>query len=186
MLRYAADLSAALGAAIRLVGDDIEIFWRYGEPFLAITSGEAEGHFNGLFSPFHPKRSTAASKRSSVACDRGDILEGLSDHAEFLKKLHTLLGASFEFVHIVKDCETSVEKIIREYSAWKSRPDFFPKSPFFIQRQDPREGMIDYLDTYPADWLMVLPKEHSWIEFHKSRAGSIAAASPIPVLHVYE
>ncbi|HEV2355970.1 MAG TPA: hypothetical protein VGR89_17090 [Puia sp.] len=185
-LRYAADLSSAIGTAIRVAGDRIELFWQEGKPFLIMTDGAAAGHYPCPALTVPPDAVYTGVRKIVVACDRGDILAGIADHMELLKKLHIVLGASFEFVHIVRDREANVEEIIDEYSAWKSRPRFLPETPFVIQRASPRDGIADYLNAFPADWLMLFPKDHGWIEFHKSQAENIAKLSSIPILRVYE
>lgn len=121
-----------------------------------------------------------------IACDRADILSGMADYLPFLTVLHNRLGCSFELVHVVQDGEGSITKVIQEYREWKTRPDFFPAKLHFIRQDEPQEGITEYLENHSADWLMVLPKNHGWIEFHDSHAKSISDSADIPVLSLYE
>jgi hypothetical protein len=55
-----------------------------------------------------------------------------------------------------------------------------------VRRESIGEGIRDYLEHHRADWLLVLPKKHALLEFHKSRAREIALESPVPVLWLHE
>jgi hypothetical protein len=56
-----------------------------------------------------------------------------------------------------------------------------------VVREDGVEQGVQYfLEKHPVDWLLVLPKKHAVLEFHKSRAREIVAKSPVPVMSVHE
>ena len=121
-----------------------------------------------------------------VSCDRDDILSGMADHLSFLTELYARLGCRFELVHIIKDGEGDVSGLVLEYREWKSRPVFFPEKIHLLRQDQPAEGISEYLRSHKAEWLMVLPKTHSWIEFHDSQAKNISETCQLPVLSVYE
>jgi nucleotide-binding universal stress UspA family protein len=133
-----------------------------------------------------PDASFRGAPRVLIACDREDIFSGLSPIVPFLKELHELLSSSFQIIHIVADGE-SFEETRREYEAWQKELETFqPGGIRQVRRSNVEEGINDYLEHYAADWLVVLPKRHSLLEFHKSRAKDIVLHCPVPVLSLHE
>lgn len=131
------------------------------------------------------KASFHGAPKVLIACDREDIFTGLSPILPFLKELHELLGTRFEIVHIVADGE-SFEEIQREYEGWKKELGAFQPGLQLIRQSNVEEGINDYLENHTADWLLVLPKQHSLLEFHKSRAKDILLHCSLPVLSLHE
>src|SRR6185312_15584541 len=173
-------------ASFRVVDDHIEISYQQAKPFLAIVGSAPVRRLPCPVLSVPSDAVFAGVKKIVIACDRGDLLATVADHQELLDDLFHFLGSSFELIHIARDGEASLQRMIREYQGWKGRPAFLPASPFVIRRQKLQQGITDYFKNHTADWLMVLPKEHGWIEFHRSQAETIAQEAPIPVLRVYE
>lgn len=85
-----------------------------------------------------------------------DIGSGLPVTTAFLRQLRDLFGAHFEVVHIGGDAKSIAE------------------------------GVDEYIGRHEADWLMVFPKNHSWLEFHRSRSVGLLGHSRVPVMSVCE
>jgi nucleotide-binding universal stress UspA family protein len=166
--------------------DCIRAFCRASNPFLVVVGGPVE---LGLYCPVLsvPEHTSFHEINSVViACDRDDILSGMVDHVSFLTELYYVLGCRFELVHVIRDGEGSISRMIEEYREWKSRPIFFPDKLHFLRQDQPSEGISEYLRNHDADWLIVLPKTHGWIEFHDSQAKDISETCDLPVLSIYE
>lgn len=155
-------------------------------PFLVVVTAPVDRHLPcpALIVPdktaFHPIHTIA------VACDRDDILSGMSDHMSFITELNNRLNCRFDLIHIIRNGEGSISRLTQEYGEWKSRPPFLPAKLHFIRQDQPQLGMNEYLHDHDADWVMVLPKPHGWIEFHESQAHNILEVSEVPVISVYE
>jgi len=120
-----------------------------------------------------------------IACDREDIFSGLSAIIPYLRELHEVLGTRFQIVHIVHDGE-SFQEIQREYEGWKKELEAFQPGLQLVRRTNVDEGINDYLERHAADWLLVLPKKHAGLEFHKSRSKDILLHCPLPILSLHE
>jgi len=75
---------------------------------------------------------------------------------------------------------------MREYDGWKSQLEAFGRQLHIIKQNAVDEGVQYFVEKHPVDWLLVLPKKHSLLEFHKSKAKDIALKSPIPVMSLHE
>jgi nucleotide-binding universal stress UspA family protein len=56
----------------------------------------------------------------------------------------------------------------------------------FVHSAKISEGIVQYLEHHPADWLMVFPKKHSVPVLHSSQAKKIVLHSPVPVMSIHE
>jgi hypothetical protein len=129
---------------------------------------------------FHPVHTIA------IACDQDDILSGMHEQMPFLGELNSRLGCQFELVHVIRDDGGSIGQMTQDYNDWKTRPSFLSAKLNFVRQEAPQNGIREYLKTHQADWLIVLPKRHGWIEFHDSEAKHISQTRDLPVLSLYE
>lgn len=124
--------------------------------------------------------------RIVAACDKEDIDAGLPGALHFLDELSRLLHARLEVVHVITHSEGNACDAIAEYNIWKKDVRALAPELHFVHRSQVQNGVSDYLEIHPADWLMVFPKSHSCLEFHKSRAKQIVLTCAIPVMSVHE
>jgi len=127
-----------------------------------------------------------AIKKIVVACDKEDIDSGMPDNMTFLKELSELLKARLVVVHVLTDSEESSAEAIEEYNVWKKGVAAFHPEMHFVRRPRVEDGINDYLASHEADWLMVFPKSHSVLEFHKSRTRQIVQSCTVPVMSLHE
>jgi nucleotide-binding universal stress UspA family protein len=121
-----------------------------------------------------------------VACDKEDIDSGMPGTLPFLKELSELLGARLEVLHVLTDGEESAAEAIEEYNVWKKEVTAFNPEIHFIRRPKVEEGISDYLEGHGADWVMVFPKSHPVLEFHRSRSKQVIRHCVAPVMSVHE
>jgi nucleotide-binding universal stress UspA family protein len=164
----------------------IRAFCKEVKPFLVVVGGPVDLRLSCPVLSVPDNTVFNGVNSVVVSCDRNDILSGMADHLSFLTELYARLGCRFELVHIIKDGEGDVSRLSQEYHEWKSRPVFFPEKIHLLRQDQPAEGVAEYMQSHSADWLMVLPKTHSWIEFHDSQAKNISETCNLPVLSVYE
>jgi nucleotide-binding universal stress UspA family protein len=164
----------------------IRAFCKEVKPFLVVVGGPIDLRLSCPVLSVPENAVLNGVNSVVISCDRNDILSGMADHLPFLTELYTRLGCRFELVHIIKNGEGDVSRMILEYHEWKSRPAFFPEKIHFLRQDQPADGISEYLRSHKADWLIVLPKTHSWIEFHDSQAKNISGSCGLPVLSVYE
>lgn len=127
-----------------------------------------------------------AVKKIVVACDREDIDSGMPDNMPFFKELSGLLNARLIVVHVLTGREESAAEAIEEYNVWKKEVAAFSPEIHFVRRPRVEDGINDYLADHEADWLMVFPKMHSVLEFHKSRTKQIIQTCVLPVMSLHE
>lgn len=125
-------------------------------------------------------------KKIAVACDQEDIDAGIPDNIVFLNELSGLLKARLEVVHVLTDGEESAAEAIEEYNVWKKDVAALNPEMHFVRRPRVEEGINDYLASHKADWLMVFPKSHSVLEFHRSRTKQIVQSCVLPIMSVHE
>jgi len=121
-----------------------------------------------------------------VACDKEDVDSGMPDTIPFLKELSELMGARLEVVHVLTNSEESAAEAIEEYNVWKKEAKAFQPEICIVRRRSVEEGIKEYLKDNSADWVMVFPKRHSVLEFHRSQSSQIIHHSAVPVLSVHE
>jgi len=124
-------------------------------------------------------------QRIGVACDQEDIYSGLAVVMPFLKELNNLLKMKLDVVHVVVSGQ-SIAEPSREYDGWKRVLAAFGDQLHVVREEIVEEGVQYFLEKHPVDWLLVLPKKHALLEFHKSRAKAIVLRSPVPVMSVHE
>ena len=132
-----------------------------------------------------PKAIFYGAPKVTVACDDEDIDARLQSLLPFLKELRMSLGTQFQVIHVVTDGE-SFREMLHKYELLKKELEVVGPSLNVVRRSSIGEGVTDYLEHHRSDWLLVLPKKHRLLEFHKSRAGEIALNCPIPVLWLHE
>lgn len=120
-----------------------------------------------------------------VACDDVDIHSGLRTASPFLKELRETLGTRVEIVHVVQNGE-SVTTVLEDYVDLKKRLKDLGPGLNVVRQGGVVVGINDYLRRHPVDWMLVLPKKHSLLEFHKSRAREIGQHSSVPLLWLHE
>ncbi len=93
------------------------------------------------------------------------------------------LGAKLSVVHVDKPGENVATEAIFHDTIALSSPDYHT-----IINENIGDGINDYLERNPADWLMVIPKKYGFFEnlFHKSRTEILAKASKIPILALHQ
>jgi nucleotide-binding universal stress UspA family protein len=121
-----------------------------------------------------------------VAFDREDIFGAMPATLPFLKELSELMGSQLEIIHVLTTDEESAAEAALEYNGWKDQVGFLSPEIHFIRKPHVGEGITAYLNNHQADWLMVFPKDHSWLEFHRSGAKEIVQHSSVPVISVHE
>lgn len=94
-------------------------------------------------------------KKIMLACDLDDIAAGVPVNNPLLKEFQNNFDCNFEVINI----STKQMKV--------------------------EEGISEYLSNHPADLLLVFPKKHNFLEFHKSHAKKIALHSSIPVMSMH-
>lgn len=202
------ELSKRTGGKVRVeidlelgqVGDRMKAYCTRHEPFLVIM-GAAESAPNvrdGLDDvidamrhlPYPllvvPKNAVFyGTPKLAVACDDEDIDARLQSLLPFLKELRLSLGTRFEVIHVVSD-GASFKEVLQKYDVLKKQLEEVGPALNVVRRNNIGEGINDYLEHHKADWLLILPKKHSLLEFHKSHAREIAGNCPIPVLWLHE
>ncbi|HEV9035009.1 MAG TPA: universal stress protein [Puia sp.] len=183
------------------VGPRLEAFCKFRNPFLVVMGSSGHGvenilqgshtvqamrhlHYPLLVVP--PKTHWTPVQKIVVACDKEDIDGGMPGTLPFLDELSQLLGARLEVVHVITNGEASPSEAIAEYNVWKKDVKALVPELHFVRQSKVQSGVSEYLENHKADWLMVFPKSHSFLEFHKSRARQIVLSCAIPVMSVHE
>ncbi len=121
-----------------------------------------------------------------MACDREDIDSGMPDTLPFLQEMSALLGATLEVVHVLTNGEESAAEAAEEYNVWKKEAAALAPELHFVRQPRVEDGLSEYLEHHHADWVMVFPKSHSVLEFHRSRSKMIVEHCMVPVMSVHE
>jgi nucleotide-binding universal stress UspA family protein len=125
-------------------------------------------------------------KNIVVACDREDIDVGIPTFLSTLREIAQLLGARLELLHVLTAGKELGAKTLEEYNIWKETAKTLAPELHFIRQSNVEEGVNEYLQNNGADWLMIFPKRHSVLEFHKSHSKQIVLTCPLPVMSIQE
>jgi nucleotide-binding universal stress UspA family protein len=127
-----------------------------------------------------------AIKKIVLACDLDDIGDGIPASLTFINDLTSLFGAKLDVVNVATSAEHSEGEAIFLFDSWKTRlQEIFPDL-HFIYTNDIAAGITQYLGKHSADWLMVFPKKHRFLEFHSSKAKQLVRDCPVPVMSLHE
>jgi nucleotide-binding universal stress UspA family protein len=127
-----------------------------------------------------------AVKKIVIACDQEDIDSGMPETLPVLKEISALLKAQLSFVHVLTDGKETAMDAITEYDVWKRQIKAFGPEMHFVRQESVENGIGKYLQDHDVDWLMVLPKKHSILEFHKSQTKQIVLHCAVPVISMHE
>lgn len=120
-----------------------------------------------------------------IACDLSDISGGIPVKPAFLKELRDMFDTRFEVLNIVTKGQDQATQDIMTVDAWKECVrDLFPEV-HFVQMDNVEEGIAHYLDEHPADLLLVFPKKHNFLSFHRSHTKKLALGSTVPVMSIH-
>ena len=164
----------------------IESYCKQKKPFLVIMGASGLRHLPYPVLVIPVDATFHSIKKIVVACDREDIDSGMPDNMAFLKELSELLKARLIVLHVLTNGEESAAEATEEYNVWKNDIAAFNPEIHFVRRPRVEDGINDYLADHEADWLMVFPKSHSVLEFHKSRAKQIVKACAVPIMSLHE
>jgi nucleotide-binding universal stress UspA family protein len=124
-------------------------------------------------------------KKIVLACDLDDIANGIS--IDFLKDLGKIFSPSIDVINICtpsQDGQSEADASF-EFHSWKDKLHEIYPEIHFVRMAKVEEGISEYLSEHPADLLLVFPKKHSLLEFHRSHAKRIAFHSSVPVASVH-
>jgi nucleotide-binding universal stress UspA family protein len=179
----------------------IEKFCRKQEPFMVVMGAEGPllGRMMGgthtvtalhsLPYPLLVIPETAGFhqiKKIVLACDLEDIGSGIGVAPSFLRELRDLFDASFDVINVSTKNEEGQGQAIFEFDCWNRRLQAIYPELHFVHSAKISEGIVQYLEHHPADWLMVFPKKHSVPVLHSSQAKKIVLHSPVPVMSIHE
>ena len=120
-----------------------------------------------------------------VACDPEDLSAGLPVATPVLQLLGNMPDIRLEVVHVLRE-EESASEFTLAYNHWKSELRGLQPALRFVRAENVTEGMNEFLDGCAADLLVVFPKKHSVLEFHRSRAKRLVMHCAVPVMSIHE
>lgn len=122
-----------------------------------------------------------------LACEAGDVGGEIPVALSFLKELKELFGARFEIINVAvgkRDCAR--DRKVFEVYRWKERLQEVYPELHFVQAPTVLEGVDNYLGERESDWLMLFPKPHGLLEFHRSQSKNLISHCTIPVMSLTE
>lgn len=152
-----------------LGGNTVKAVRRLPYPILVIPEGVA----------FQPIR------RVVVACDPDDLWSGLPLATPVLQLLGGLPGIHMEVVHVITGDESASEFTLA-YNRWKNDLTALQPELFIARAMTVLEGLNLHLRQSSADVVLVFPKHHGVLEFHRSQARRVVLHCPVPVMSVHE
>lgn len=202
------ELSTRTGGKVRInidletgkIGHEMKVYCQHYNPLLVVmgAAGSDQDSIHGsddaidalkqlpypvLVIP--PNAIFYGAPKVTVACDDEDIDARLQSLLPFLKELRLSLGTRFQVIHVVTNGENFSE-VLQKYELLKKELEVVGPSLNIVRHSSIGEGVNDYLEHHRSDWLLVLPKKHTLLEFHKSRAGEIVLNCPVPLLWLHE
>jgi nucleotide-binding universal stress UspA family protein len=121
-------------------------------------------------------------KKIAFACDFDHTEEGTL--LEDIQHLRFIFDAELDVVNIYDETkEPSLEKAITGLSVENNLSHTAHKT-FFINSDDPAEGLEEYLDHHKPDLMVIVPRKHNIVEglFKESMTKHMAFHSHIPLL----
>jgi nucleotide-binding universal stress UspA family protein len=120
-----------------------------------------------------------------LACDLDDIFGGMPVKPAFLKELRTLFQTQFEVVNVNTNKQAQSRAAVMDDEVWKScLEEAFPKV-HVVETDNVESGVDQYIRENGADMLMVFPKKHSLLEFHRSHSKRLALHGNVPIMCIH-
>jgi nucleotide-binding universal stress UspA family protein len=124
--------------------------------------------------------------KMAFACDYDHTEEGgILEHVELYR---FLFDAELDVVNVYdEDKEPTLEKAISGLTI-ENTLSHVPHKTFFVNSEDPGEGLDDYLDKHKPDLVVMVPKKHNLFEklFKESMTHHLAYHAHIPVLALHK
>jgi hypothetical protein len=125
--------------------------------------------------------------RIVLACEGADIGGEIPVTLAFMKELKELFAARFEIINVARpgDEKRQDEKVFEGYRWKESLEEVFPEL-HFLRAASVLEGVDKYLGEHEGDWLMMFPRKHGLLSFHRSQSKAFVLHCRIPVLSIAE
>ncbi|HVU94137.1 MAG TPA: universal stress protein [Puia sp.] len=120
-----------------------------------------------------------------VACDQEDLSAGLPVATPVLQLMGNMPGIRLEVVHVLREDESASE-FTMAYNHWKSELTGLQPALRIVRAENITEGMSEFLEGCGADLLVVFPKKHNVLEFHRSQAKRLVMHCAVPVMSIHE
>ncbi len=171
------------------------------KPFVVVMGGPGDvyerllGGGGSLYAVRHlpypvlvvPQGSTFhAIRKVAMACELKELQDGMPVSRAFLRELQQLFAAHFDILNVKTATKSSADKEVFELYHWKESLEDVTPALHFVKAGTVEEGIMRYLEEQNVDWLMVFPRRHGLLEFHRSQSKRIVMHCPVPVLSICE
>jgi nucleotide-binding universal stress UspA family protein len=161
-----------------------------GEPIDRIFSGSdavhAVRHLPYPLLVVPPDAVFHAIRKIAIAAELSDILEAMPVSLDFLKALKEIFSAHFDVINVATEISAEQDQAVFDLYQWRrSLQEVYPEL-HFVKADTVEEGVKQYLAGHEADWLMIFPRRHGLLEFHKSHSKKIVMHCPVPVMSLCE
>ena len=127
-----------------------------------------------------------AIRKVAIACELGELQDGMPVSRAFLEELQRLFSAHFDILNVGTEKENGRDRETLELYHWKESLEDLTPALHFVKAATVEEGITRYLKDQGVDWLMVFPRRHGLLEFHRSQSKRILLHCPVPVLSICE
>jgi nucleotide-binding universal stress UspA family protein len=119
-----------------------------------------------------------------LACDLNDVASGVS--IAFLKELQSVFGARLEVINIdtKRQEERDEDRAALGFHSLNEKIQELSSKVIIVRMKNVEDGINEYLSTHQVDLVLVFPKKHHLLEFHKSHAKKIAHQSLVPIMSI--
>jgi nucleotide-binding universal stress UspA family protein len=171
------------------------------KPFVVVMGGPGDvyerllGGGGSLYAVQHlpypvlvvPQGSTfRAIRKVAMACELSELQDGMPVSRAFLRELQDLFAAHFDILNVKTATKGDGDKEVFELYQWKGSLEDLTPALHFVKAATVEEGITRYLKEQNVDWLMVFPRRHGLLEFHRSQSKRIVMHCPVPVLSICE
>ncbi len=168
----------------------INEFCAHSAPFVVVMGNSGNSSIHHLPYPliFVPENAAFHFiKKIVLACDLDDIAGGVPVASSILKELRDSFGSIFEVINIctASQYHQNEAEAAFEFDCWKDKLHKLYPEVHFVRMKKIDQGIGEYLDSHPADLVLVFPKKHNILEFHSSYSKKIALHSKVPVMSIH-
>jgi len=125
-----------------------------------------------------------AIRKIALACNPEELREGMPASLDFLEELRNLFAARLEIISVKPPTGKGSGPV--EPGEWKAFAHLPMPEITFVKAANVEEGIMNYLNCHAVDWLIVFPRQHGFLDFHRSHSIRIVRRSAIPVMSLGE